>query len=151
MKVSECMTRDVRTISPDQSIQEAAAMMSEMDVGSLPVGENDRLIGMITDRDIVVRAVCEGKGPGTPIREAMTADIKYCMEDDDVKKVAKNMGEIQVRRLPVLNKDKRLVGIVTLGDLACHDADAKVVGAALGDISREGGEHSQAREGGHRH
>jgi len=144
MKVSECMTRDVRTVRPDQTVREAAQLMAEMDAGVLPVGEKDKLVGMITDRDIAIRAVAEGEGPDTPVRNAMTHEVKYCFEDEDVGHVARNMGDLQVRRLPVLNRSKRLVGIVTLGDLACSNADEKLVGEALGEISREGGQHSQS-------
>ena len=96
-------------------------MMAEIDAGALPVGENDRLVGMITDRDIAVRAVADGKGPDTPIREIMTTEVKYCFEDDEIDEVALNMADIQVRRLPVLNDQKRLVGIISLGDIALTD------------------------------
>lgn len=143
MKVSQCMTRDVRTISPDQPIREAARLMAEMDIGCLPVGEGDRLVGMITDRDIAVRAVSRGKGPDTAIRDAMTEDVKYCFEDEDIDHVVQNMGDIQVRRLPVLSREKRLIGIVALGDLAQSRDLRQSVGQALGSISREGGAHSQ--------
>src|ERR671921_330413 len=118
MKVSEVMTRDVQLIEPTQTIREAARRMAELDAGIMPVREGDRLVGMITDRDIAVRAVAEGRGPDTPVREVMTDEVKYCFEDDDTNDVARNMAEIQVRRLPVLNQDKRLVGIVSLGDMA---------------------------------
>ena len=93
MKVSEAMTRTVRIASPDQSIREVARIMAEVDTGVLPVGENDRLVGMITDRDIAIRAVAEGKGPDAKVREVMTPDIKYCFEDDDVDQVTRNMAE----------------------------------------------------------
>lgn len=147
MKVSDCMTRNVRTVSPTQTIQEAAQMMAEMDTGVLPVGENDRLVGMITDRDIAVRAVCAGKGPETPVRDAMSAEVRYCFEDEETEHVARNMGDLQVRRLPVMNREKRLVGIVTLGDIASHRrTDSEQVGEALGSISRAGGAHSQSRD-----
>src|ERR1700752_3255937 len=114
MKVSECMTREVRTIAPNQSLRDAARLMAELDVGALPVGEDDRLVGMITDRDIVVRAVCEGKGPDTNVRDVMSPELKYCFEDDDIDHVARNMGDIQLRRLPVMSREKRLVGIVSI-------------------------------------
>ena len=131
MKVSEVMTRDVRLIEPTQTIRDAAKLMAELDAGIMPVREGDRLVGMITDRDIAIRAVAEGKGPDTPVREVLTADVKYCYEDDDTDDVARNMADIQVRRLPVLTRDKRLVGIVSLGDLAI----ATDSGATLADIS----------------
>ena len=124
MKVSEVMTRDVRLIEPTQTIRDAAKLMAEMDAGIMPVREGDRLVGMITDRDIAVRAVAEGKGPDTPIREVMTEDVKYCYEDDDTDDVARNMADIQVRRLPVLTRDKRLVGIISLGDMAVSENPA---------------------------
>jgi CBS domain-containing protein len=148
MKISDCMTRNVRLVSPQQTIQEAARMMAEMDAGVLPVGDNDRLVGMITDRDIAIRAVCAGKGPDTKVEDAMTREVKYCFEDEDVDHVARNMGDLQVRRLPVMNRDKRLVGIVTLGDIATNRrADTELIGEALGSISRTGGLHSQTGAG----
>jgi signal-transduction protein with cAMP-binding, CBS, and nucleotidyltransferase domain len=112
-------------------------MMSDVDAGVLPVGENDRLVGMITDRDIAVRAVAQGKGPDTPLREVMTADVKYCFEDEDTDQVARNMGDQQVRRRPVVNRDKRLVGILSLGDLAVMQG-GQPAGEALTDIFAPG-------------
>ena len=100
MKVSEAMTRDVRVANPDQSIREAAQMMLDLDAGALPVGAEDRLIGMITDRDIAIRGVARGRTPDTPVRDVMTADVKYCFEDEEIENVARNMADIQVRRLP---------------------------------------------------
>lgn len=116
--VNTVMTTDVHIASPNDSIRDAARMMASADVGSLPVGEDDRLIGMITDRDIVLRAVAEGKDTNTTVRDVMTEAIRYCFEDDDVEGVAKNMAELEVRRLPVVNRDKRLVGIVALSNIA---------------------------------
>ena len=118
MKVREAMTNDVCLAHPDRSIREAAQLMTEHDIGALPVGEDDRLVGMITDRDIAVRAVAAGLGPDTKIREVMSEQVMYCFEDEDISDVAQNMGDIKVRRLPVLNRDKRMVGIVSLGDVA---------------------------------
>lgn len=141
MLVSELMTRDVRLAAPDDTIEQAATMMGEVDAGAIPVGENDRLVGMITDRDIAVRAVAQGKAPQTKVREVMSADVKYCFEDEAIEDVARNMGDIQVRRLPVLSRDKRLVGIVSLGDLAVEHATQ--ASAALSDISEPGGQHTQ--------
>jgi CBS domain-containing protein len=143
MKVSECMTREVVVVSPDDSICDAAQKMAECDAGSLPVGENDRLVGMITDRDIAVRAVAKNLPPDTPVRDAMSTEVLYCFEDEDIEKVADNMGEQQVRRLPVLNRDKRLVGIISLGDVA-SGADDSTVGHAVADISKPGGKHDQS-------
>ena len=135
MKVSDVMTKDVCLANPDQTLKEAAALMARQDVGMLPVGDNDRLIGMITDRDIVVRCVAKGKGPDTKVRDAMTDDVKYVFEDENVDHVADNMAHIQVRRLPVLSRDKRLVGILALGDLARGRA-AKPAIKALHGISQ---------------
>jgi CBS domain-containing protein len=143
MKVKDVMTTDVVIARPDQSIAEAARMMAQCDSGALPVGEDDRLVGMITDRDIAIRAIAKDRGPDTPIREAMSKEVLYCFQDEDVEHVADNMGEQQVRRLPVLDRDKRLVGIVSLGDLATN-SKPKTSGQAIAAISRPGGPHDQA-------
>lgn len=136
MKVSDAMTRDVRTMSPGQTIREAAQVMQRLDVGFLPVGENDRLVGMITDRDIAIRGVGAGKGPDARISEIMTADVKYCFEDEDTDHVARNMGLLQIRRLPVVDRNKRLVGVISLGDLAVGRDTGGAAGSALKEISR---------------
>lgn len=146
MKVREAMTREVRLARPDQSIREAARAMAELDIGALPVEENDRLVGMITDRDIAVRAVAEGRSPDTRVRDVMSSEIKYCFEDQTVDEVTRNMGDLRIRRLPVVNRDKRLVGILSLGDLALEDAAQEEAGEALGQISRPGGSHSQSAQ-----
>ena len=143
MRVSEAMTRDVRIATPGQPIRDVAKMMAEIDAGAMPVGENDRLIGMITDRDIALRAVAQGKGPDTPVREVMSTDkVLYCYEDDELDNVAKNMGDVQVRRLPVLNRDKRLVGIVSLGDVAKREG--KAASKAVSGVSKSGAQHNQS-------
>ena len=143
MRVSEAMTREVRLATPGQSIRDAAKMMAEIDAGALPVGENDRLIGMITDRDIAIRAVAHGKGPDTPVRDVMSTEkVLYCFDDEDLDHVAKNMSDEQVRRLPVVNREKRLVGIVSLGDLANRERKAAV--KAVTGVSKPGGQHSQS-------
>ena len=142
MKVSEIMTREVRVANPEQTLQEAARQMGELDAGILPVGENDRLLGMITDRDIAVRAVAQGMGPDTPVRAIMTEDVKYCYEDQDIEEVTQSMGDIKVRRLPVLNRQKRLVGILSLGDVAVSREGISTA-EALNKISQPGGHHSQ--------
>jgi CBS domain-containing protein len=147
MQVSQAMSPDVRIASPNQSIRDAARLMAHIDAGALPVGENDQLVGMITDRDIAVRAVGAGKGPDTPVREIMSKEVKYCFEDDDLDEVAQNMADIKVRRLPVLNRNKRLVGILSLGDIALAEG-AGSAGSALCGISEPGGEHSQSTNGG---
>ena len=142
MRVSEAMTRDVRVANPGQSIREVASIMAEIDAGSLPVGENDRLVGMITDRDIAIRAVAEGKGPDTPVREVMTTEqVLYCFEDEDLNHVAENMSDERVRRLPVMNREKRLVGIVSLGDVATKEKKAAT--KAVTGVSKPGGPKSQ--------
>lgn len=142
MKVSEIMTPDVHMANPDQTIREAAKTMAEIDAGALPVSENDRLIGMITDRDIAVRCVAEGRGPDAKVREVMTQEIKYCFGDQEVEEVAKNMAQQQLRRLPVIDRSKRLVGIVSLADIAAGEGP-DVSGDALRGISQPGGLHSQ--------
>ena len=140
MRVSEAMTRDVRVANPGQTIRDVAKIMAEIDAGSMPVGENDRLVGMITDRDIAIRAVAQGKGPDTPVRDVMSKDVKYCFDDEDLEHVAKNMGDIQVRRLPVVNREKRLVGILSLGDVARTEG-GDTVGDAVVGVSQPGGAH----------
>ena len=141
MRVSEAMTREVRIASPGQSIRDVAKIMADIDAGAVPVGEDDRLVGMITDRDIAIRAVAEGKGPDTPVRDVMSTEVKYVFDDEDLEQVAKNMGDIQVRRLPVVNRDKRLVGIVSLGDLAQNEGRAAT--KAVKGVTKPGGAHSQ--------
>ncbi len=136
MKVSEVMTSDVKIADPARSIQDAAKLMDQNDCGSLPVGEGDRLVGMITDRDIVIRAVAAGLPASTPIREIMTKELKYCFENDEIEDVAENMAEIQMRRLPVLNSKKRIVGIVSIGDVARSDEEC--AGEALAGIAQPG-------------
>jgi CBS domain-containing protein len=141
--VNEVMTRDVRLVAPTQSICDAAKMMAECDAGALPVGENDRLVGVITDRDIAIRAVGENKSPETPVGEVMSKQVLYCFEDESVEHVAQNMGEQQIRRLPVLNREKRLVGIVSIGDVS-RKTKPNTAGKAVAAISEPGGEHSQS-------
>ena len=144
MKVREAMTRDVKLVKPDQPISEAASLMAELDIGALPVEESDRLVGMITDRDIAVRAVAAGRGPDTKVSEIMSREVKYCFEDQSIDEVTQNMGELRIRRLPVLTRDKRLIGILSLGDLARTANGTDPAGEALKGISAPGGEHSQS-------
>jgi CBS domain-containing protein len=146
MKVSEIMTRDVCLASPSQMLREAAAEMEKHDIGVLPVGENDRLVGMITDRDIAVRGISHGLGPEATIRDVMSAEVKYCFEGDDIDALAQNMASERIRRLPVLNDKKRLVGIISLGDLATSQ-DGRTTGVALSGISQHGGRHCQSAAG----
>lgn len=144
MKVSEAMTRKVTLCSPNDSICNAAQAMTDCNSGLLPVGEGDRLIGMITDRDIAVRAVAKRLSPETPVRDVMSSEVLYCFEDQNVDAVAKNMADQQVRRLPVLSREKRLVGIVSLGDIA-RQAMPRMTGATLSAISKPGGAHDQSQ------
>ena len=146
MKIQDTMTRDVHIANPGMSLRHAARMMAEIDAGALPVGDNNRLVGMITDRDIAVRAVAEGRGPETPVREIMSPDICFCFEDQELDEVAANMADVKVRRLPVVNRDKRLVGIVSLGDIALADDPKGAATSALCGISEPGGAHSQATQ-----
>ena len=147
MKVAECMTQEVETITPDQSIREAAQFMLRADAGAMPVSDGDRLIGMVTDRDITVRATAEGRGPDTPVRDVMTDEVLYCFDDDEIETVALKMSDRQVRRMPVLSReDDSLVGIVSLGDLSRSDRD-DAASVALDGITDPGGEHNQSREG----
>src|SRR5262245_3194523 len=146
MKIRDAMTSDVRTVAPEASIREAARLMAEMDVGLLPVAAGDRLAGMVTDRDIAVRAVAIGKGVDTTVGEVMTHEVLYCHDDDDVADICENMADMQIRRLPVVNADKRLVGIVSLADIA-DPARAQVAGQTLEGITRPGGRHNQSLDG----
>lgn len=136
MQVNELMTRDVRIANPDQPLRQAAQWMAELDTGVLPVGENDRLVGMITDRDIAIGAVAQGKSADTPIREVMSPDVKYVFEDQEVDEVSVIMSDLQVRRLPVVDRDKRLVGILSLGDLAISNRTLDEAGSALSGVSQ---------------
>lgn len=145
MKVSQAMTRDVKIASPGQTIQEAADMMAQIDAGSIPVGENDRLVGMLTDRDIAIRAVARGMGPDALVGDIMSKEVRYCYEDDDTDDVCQNLADEQIRRIPVVSREKRLVGILSLGDIAVTDGSG--AGAALSAISRSGGARSQAHAG----
>jgi CBS domain-containing protein len=143
MKVCDAMSRDVQITSPTQSIRNAAKVMAKIDAGALPVGENDRLVGFITDRDITIRAVAQGKAPTTKVRDIMSSEVLYCFEDQDLDEVARNMSILKIRRLPVVNRDRRLVGILSFGDLARHE-DADTAGMTISEISEPGGEHSQS-------
>lgn len=134
-KLKDVMSRDVQVIGPDDTLQEAARRMREGDFGMMPVAENDRMIGAISDRDIAIRAVADGHDPQTKVRAAMSQGIAWAYEDDAVDKAAKIMSEHQIRRLPVVNRDKRLVGIVALGDFAVEQRELKPAAKALAEIS----------------
>ena len=143
MQARDIMTPNVEIISPETYVRDAAQKMKVFDVGFLPVGENDRLVGVITDRDIAIRAVAEGKAPTTKIRDVMSHEVLYCFDDQDLEDIAQNMAEMKIRRLPVVNRDKRLVGIISLGDVARKE-DAGTTGQTVSEISEPGGEHSQS-------
>jgi CBS domain-containing protein len=143
MKVNEIITHDPEVIRPETALIEAAQKMKSLDIGMLPVCDGDRLVGVITDRDITVRGVAQGNDPKTArVQEVMTPEVIYCFDDEDVKEAAKKMEEKQVRRLPVLNREKRLVGIVSLGDLAVRTGKEKLVGEVLERVSEPG--HSRS-------
>ena len=135
-KLTDLMSRDVKVVSPDMSIQEAANEMRQGDFGMLPVGENDRMIGAITDRDIAIRATAQGKDGSTKVRDVMSEGIFWVFEDESVEAAAKTMSERQVRRLPVVDSNKRLVGIVALGDFAVESSEIKPAAEALSEISK---------------
>jgi CBS domain-containing protein len=136
MQVSEVMTKSVHCIAPDATLQEAAARMKSLDIGPLPVWDNDRLVGMVTDRDITVRSSAEGEDPTViRVRDIMTPEVFSCSEDQSVEEAARLMQEKQVRRLVVLNRDKRLVGLVSLGDLIVETGDKQLAGSTLEAVS----------------
>jgi CBS domain-containing protein len=130
-QLKDLMSRDVKVINPDMTIAEAAQRMRDGDFGMLPVGEDDRMIGTISDRDIAIRAIAEGKDADTKVRDVMSEGIAWAYEDDSVEKAALIMSERQVRRLPVVNRNKRLVGIVALGDFAVESSEIKPAAKAL--------------------
>ena len=135
-QLKDLMSRDVKVVGPDVTIADAARMMRDGDFGMLPVSENDRMIGTISDRDIAIRAVAEGKGADTKVRDVMSEGIAWAYEDDSVEKAAKLMSERQVRRLPVVDRDKRLIGIVALGDFAVERSQIQPAAQALSEISK---------------
>jgi CBS domain-containing protein len=136
MIVRDIMSRDVEVVHPDSVLQEAAGKMKSLDVGSLPVCDNRRLLGVVTDRDITIRAVAAGHDPkSTKVREAMTPELIYCYEDETLSEAAKLMERYQIRRLPILDREKQLVGIVSLGDLAVETGNEKLSGTVLEEIS----------------
>ena len=140
MNVEKVMTTRVSWVTPDTPVPEIARRMKAEDIGSLPVAENDRLVGMVTDRDIVLRGVAEGGDISrVPARQVMSPEVLYCFEDQPVADVLKNMGDNQVRRLPVMNREKRLVGVVSLGDLS--RAAGQKAGGALKEISKPAHPH----------
>ena len=144
MKVRDAMTAHPVTCAPETTLRDAARMMRETDCGALPVvGPDGYPIGVVTDRDITIRAVAEGKSPTTKVGDVMSHEVLYCFDDQELDDIAQNMAEMKVRRLPVVNRDKRLVGIISLGDLARRE-DSRTAGQTISEISEPGGEHSQA-------
>jgi CBS domain-containing protein len=135
-QLKELMSRDVKVISPEMTIGDAARKMRDGDFGMMPVGEGDHMIGTISDRDIAIRAIAEGKDAGTKVREVMSEGVAWAYEDDSVEQAATIMSERKVRRLPVLNRDKRLVGIIALGDFAVESSEIRPAAQALSEISK---------------
>ena len=133
-QIKDVMTPNCEWVAPDASLQQCAQKMKELDCGFMPVGENDKMIGMVTDRDITCRAVADNMAPSTQVRDVMTQKTYYCYDDMEAKEVCDNMSEIKVRRLPVVNRDKRLVGVVSMGDLAQY-AEMQETGETLKDIT----------------
>ena len=145
MQAGEVMTRDVVTVRPDAMVREAARMMDELNVGALPVCDGARLVGIVTDRDIVVRSTADGMRPDTtPVHMVMTGEVFWCVEDDPVEKIEEAMARRQIRRMPVVDQDKRLVGMIALGDLATDRSPG--AGDALRRIS-EPSEPDRSRRG----
>ena len=139
LRSSEIMTKNVRTASPDTSLREAAAMMRDGDMGAVPIVDNGKLIGIITDRDIVVRAVSEGKSADAPVREAMTTELFAVKPDDFVFEAVRLMGDKQVRRIPVVNEDGSLAGIIAMADVALEMEDEREIAETLEEISSGAG------------
>lgn len=138
MRISDLMTRDVSVAGPEATLRDAAEQMARIDAGALPVCDGKRLLGMVTDRDIVVRGLAKGLGPETSVTQVMTEGVEYCFEDDDLIDVADKMSASQIRRLPVVDRDRNLIGIVSLGDVA-RQASPRESGEALEEISQPGG------------
>jgi len=135
MKISQLMSKDVLVAKPDDSLRIIAEQMERLNIGALPVCDGRTVVGIVTDRDIVVRAVAKGQSADATAASIMTRDVKYCFEDDDIAEVSDRMGDVQVRRIPVLDRDRNLVGIVSLGDLAL-EAKAATSGKTLEQISQ---------------
>ena len=142
MQVSEAMTRDVCVCGPEERIRDCAAAMARNDIGVLPVAENNLLVGMVTDRDIAIRAVAAGKGTDTPVRDVLSKEVLYCFEDQALEHVAKAMGRAKIHRLPVLTRDHRLAGMLSLADVALRSPEA--AGEAIAELSQRGQPHSQS-------
>jgi CBS domain-containing protein len=136
MTIDEIMTKNVEWLSPTQPIAMAAEKMRDLDVGFLPICENDKLIGTVTDRDIAIRSVAQGRDPRlAPVSEIMSPGVVYCYDNEEVAQVARHMQEKEVRRILILNREKRLVGVVSLGDIARTSTEKELAGETLGDIA----------------
>lgn len=136
MELRDIMTRNVEVVNGNASLKEAATKMKKLDVGLIPVCDGDRLKGLLTDRDITIRATADGRDPSkTKVNEVMSTDIAYCLEDQTVDEAVILMEARQIRRLPILNQDKQLVGIVSLADIAVHVGDRDLTGETLEEIS----------------
>ena len=136
MQLADIMTSNPVVLSPDTVLREAAQKMRDLDSGVMPIGDGDRLVGMLTDRDITVRATADGLDPNTtPVKDVMSPDVIYCFADDEVETAARKMEEHQIRRLIVLNRDKRLVGIASLGDLAVYARSDRLPGEVTEAVS----------------
>lgn len=146
MKIAEVMTPNPEVVSSEQPIQEAARRMLDSDTGALPVADGERLIGMVTDRDIAVRAVAEGRGPETPVRDVMSEKLLFAWDDQDVDEVAMQMSDAQVRRMPILSREgETLVGMVSIADLV-QSNQGEAAGVAVAGVTEPGGEHNQSDE-----
>jgi CBS domain-containing protein len=142
MRIAEIMTQDPEVITSEFFLKDAALKMRELDVGMLPIAKDDRLVGMLTNRDITIRATAEGRDPKrTKVQDVMTPEVVYCFEDQDVSEAAKLMQEKQIRRLPILNREKRLIGIVSLGDVAVHSGEKSVVAETIKEVSEPAAPH----------
>ena len=142
MKISECMSSDLCTVTPDDTIQEAAVAMAAQDVGVLPVTIDQQLVGIVTDRDIAIRGIGKGCGPDTAIEDVMSREVQCCFAEQDSAEVLETMSSIQVRRLPVVDDNRKLVGIVSITDLA--SAQPPRAGQALSQIGQPSAQHSQS-------
>ncbi|MCJ7421946.1 CBS domain-containing protein [Sphingomicrobium astaxanthinifaciens] len=143
MQIDQVMTKDIKTVSPSESVKKAASFMLSEDTGSIPVCDGDRLVGMITDRDVAVRGISEGKDPDCAVSELMSKDPVRIRSSEDVESAARKMSECQVRRLPVIDDSDRLVGMVSLGDIA-RQTDGEAEQIALEGVSERGELHKQS-------
>jgi CBS domain-containing protein len=142
MNIRDLMTSDVQTVAPGDRVQQAASFMLSADTGSIPVCDGDKVIGMITDRDIAVRGIGKGLGPDCTVSELMSKDIICARDTDDVQSIAQRMSDKQVRRMPVVDADDRLVGMISLGDLSRQSQESAAT-TALEGVSAPGGQHQQ--------